>query len=263
MGSGMQRFRTVVAEQDSGDRRYDTVLFDLYGTLVDIRTDENDPDAWEALRDFLDETGAHYDNADQLRDRFMGARALSSVVPAGRDPAFYEPDLLPTYRAMFSLRGMRVGERLSRKAAWVFRQASTRLIWLYPGALDMLKLLRSRGLRIILLSNAQSCYTRPELAMLGLADVFDDILISSEERVRKPGKEFFARALDRAGTTADRTVMVGNDEDNDILGARHAGIDGVYLRTGISPYSDPMESQAAVLSLKGADYEGLANFLLV
>ena len=38
MGSGMQRFRTVVAEQDSGDRRYDTVLFDLYGTLVDIRT---------------------------------------------------------------------------------------------------------------------------------------------------------------------------------------------------------------------------------
>ena len=93
--------------------------------------------------------------------------------------------------------------------------------------------------------------------------VFDDILISSEEHVRKPGKEFFARALDRAGTTADRTVMVGNDEDNDILGARHAGIDGVYLRTGISPYSDPMESQAAVLSLKGADYEGLANFLLV
>lgn len=261
MGSGMQRFRTVVAEQDSGDRRYDTVLFDLYGTLVDIRTDENDPDAWEALRDFLDETGAHYDNADQLRDRFMGARALSSVVPAGRDPAFYEPDLLPTYRAMFSLRGMRVGERLSRKAAWVFRQASTRLIWLYPGALDMLKLLRSRGLRIILLSNAQSCYTRPELAMLGLADVFDDILISSEEHVRKPGAEFFTRALSRAGTTADRTVMVGNAEDNDILGARNVGIDGVYLRTGISPYSDPMESDAAVLSLKGADYEGLADFL--
>ena len=141
MGSGMQRFRTVVAEQDSGDRRYDTVLFDLYGTLVDIRTDEDDPEAWETLRDFLDEAGAHYDSADQLRGRFMGARALSSAVPVGHDPAFYEPDLLPTYRAMFSLRGMRVGERLSRKAAWVFRQASTHLIWLYPGALDMLKLL--------------------------------------------------------------------------------------------------------------------------
>lgn len=166
MGSGMQRFRTVVAEQDSGDRRYDTVLFDLYGTLVDIRTDEDDPEAWETLRDFLDEAGAHYDSADQLRDRFMGARALSSAVPVGHDPAFYEPDLLPTYRAMFSLRGMRVGERLSRKAAWVFRHASTRLIWLYPGALDMLKLLKGRGLRVVLLSNAQSCYTRPELTML-------------------------------------------------------------------------------------------------
>ena len=92
MGSGMQRFRTVVAEQDSGDRRYDTVLFDLYGTLVDIRTDEDDPEAWETLRDFLDEAGAHYDSADQLRDRFMGARALSSAVRVGHDPAFYEPN---------------------------------------------------------------------------------------------------------------------------------------------------------------------------
>lgn len=262
MGSAIQRFRTVVAEQDSGAHRYDAVLFDLYGTLVDIRTDEDSPDAWEELCDFLDEAGAHYDNADQLRDRFMGARALSSIVPTGYDPKYYEPDLLPAYRAMFSLRGMRVGERLSRKAAWVFRQASTRLIWLYPGALDLLNLLKRHGLRIILLSNAQSCYTRPELAMLNLNDVFDDILISSEERVRKPGKEFFARALERAGVAADRAVMVGNDEACDIIGARNAGIDGVYLRTGISPYSDPMESQTAVLSLKGADYEGLANFLL-
>ena len=42
-GFGHATVRTVVAEQDSGDRRYDTVLFDLYGTLVDIRTDEEGP----------------------------------------------------------------------------------------------------------------------------------------------------------------------------------------------------------------------------
>ena len=262
MDSGMQRFRTVATAHDTGARRYDVVLFDLYGTLVDIRTDEESIDAWEQLRDFLDDAGAHYDNADQLRDRFTGAKALCSVVPPGYDAEFYEPDLLPAYRAMFSLRGMRVGERMSRKAAWVFRQASTRLIWLYPGAIDMLRLLKRQGVRIVLLSNAQSCYTRPELTMLGLDDVFDDVLISSEEHVRKPGREFFAHALTRQGVTPDRAVMVGNDENCDILGARSAGIDGIYLRTGISPYTDPMESSAAVLSLKGADYEGLVRFLL-
>ena len=126
----------------------------------------------------------------------------------------------------------------------------------------MLRLLKRQGVRIVLLSNAQSCYTRPELTVLGLDDVFDDVLISSEEHVRKPGREFFAHALARQGVTPDRAVMVGNDEDCDILGARSAGIDGIYLRTGISPYTDPMESSAAVLSLKGADYEGLVRFLL-
>lgn len=262
MGSDVRRFRTVVADQDSGNHRYDMVLFDLYGTLVDIRTDEESIDAWKQLRDFLDDAGAHYDNADQLRDRFMGAKALCSAVPPGYDAEFYEPDLLPAYRAMFSLRGMRVGERMSRKAAWVFRQASTRLIWLYPGAVDMLRLLKRQGMRIVLLTNAQSCYTRPELTALGLDDVFDDVLISSEEHVKKPGSEFFTHALARQDITPDKAVMVGNDEARDIIGARNAGIDGIYLRTGISPYTDPMESSAAVLSLKGADYEGLCDFLL-
>lgn len=262
MRSSMQRFHAAISEQDSGSKRYRAVFFDMYGTLVDIRTDEEAPDAWEQLRSFLDESGAHYDNAAQLRDRFMGASALATAVPAGYDPRFYEPDLLPAYRAMFSLRGMRVGERLSRRAAWVFRQASTRLIWLYPGAIDMLQLLHKQGLRLVLLTNAQSCYTRPELTLLGLDTMFDDILISSEEHVRKPGTEFFNRALQREGISPDQAVMVGNDETCDIIGARNAGIDGVYLRTGISPETDPMESDEAVLSLKGADYEGLVRFLL-
>ena len=38
-------------------RRYDTVCFDLYGTLVDIRTDEYDKAAWEKLRAFLNDSG--------------------------------------------------------------------------------------------------------------------------------------------------------------------------------------------------------------
>lgn len=264
MGLGMHRILTAAARRESGGtrRRYDVVLFDLYGTLVDIRTDEESEAAWEALRRFLDEAGAHYDDAIQLRDRFMGARALATAVPGNRDQEWFEPDLLPVYRAMFSLRGMRAGERLSREAAWVFRHASTSMIWLYPGALDMIKALKQAGMRVVLLSNAQSCYTRPELQMLGLDAVLDRIMISSEEGVRKPGVELFQRALDREEVSPDRVVMVGNEEHCDILGAKSAGIDGIYMRTGISPVNDPMECDSAVLSLKGADYEGLVSYLL-
>ena len=52
------------------------------------------------------------------------------------------------------------------------------------------------------------------------------------------------------------------DEQNDIVGARTAGIDGVYFRTEISPADDPETSSYAVRSFTGADYEGLLDYVL-
>ena len=113
-----------------------------------------------------------------------------------------------------------------------------------------------------LLSNAQSCYARAELEMTGLAGVLDDVIISSEEKIRKPARDLYMLALDREFVTAKHALMVGNDEQNDIVGARTAGIDGAYFRTEISPANDPAASEHAVCSFTGADYDGLLKFVL-
>lgn len=113
-----------------------------------------------------------------------------------------------------------------------------------------------------LLSNAQSYYARAELEMTGLAGVLDDVIISSEEKIRKPARDLYMLALDREFVTAKHALMVGNDEQNDIVGARTAGIDGVYFRTEISPADDPETSSYAVRSFTGADYEGLLDYVL-
>ena len=104
-----------------------------------------------------------------------------------------------------------------------------------------------------LLSNAQSCYARAELEMTGLAGVLDDVIISSEEKIRKPARDLYMLALDREFVTAKHALMVG---------ARTAGIDGVYFRTEISPADDPETSSYAVRSFTGADYEGLLDYVL-
>lgn len=150
---------------------------------------------------------------------------------------------------------------MARALAWTFRQASTSMLRLYPGALELLARLRSVGLRVVLVSNAQSCYTRPELAMLGLEYAFDRIVISSEIGVRKPSPAIFRRAAQAEGVAPCRVLMVGNDERSDIMGAAGAGIDGVYMRTEISPTGDPQTSQHAVRSLTGPDYAGLLGYL--
>ena len=50
--------------------KYEVVFFDLYGTLIDIRTDEQCDAAWQALYDTACELGAQYDSVEALRERF-------------------------------------------------------------------------------------------------------------------------------------------------------------------------------------------------
>lgn len=48
----------------------------------------------------------------------------------------------------------------------------------------------------------------------------------------KPSATYFASALATLGTSAERTAMVGDDLENDVLGAQAAGLTGVLVRTG-------------------------------
>ncbi len=50
--------------------------------------------------------------------------------------------------------------------------------------------------------------------------------------IGKPAAAFFEAALTELGTAADETVMIGDDLDNDVLGAQALGITGCLVRTG-------------------------------
>ena len=126
----------------------------------------------------------------------------------------------------------------------------------------MIERMRDASIRVVLLCNGQSCYVRPELELTGLSEVFDDVIISNEEGVRKPARELYMLALDRELMTAGNALMVGNDEEGDIVGAKNAGIDGMYFRTEISPSSDPEAFTEVVRSFSGPDCDGLPDFVL-
>lgn len=234
---------------------YTTVFFDLYGTLIDIHTEEDPDAAWTALRAALYQNGADYATNTQLRNEFRrwyGARQRDAyaygMVRAGL------PARLPR-----SARGM-LGRRQSGPCAegGVGVPACRHDSSACAGVFDMLTQLRSAGLRVALVSNAQSCYTRPELELTGLGDVFDEVVISSDEGVRKPSAELFRSALVRMNVEPEHVVMVGNDPRNDIDGARMANIDGIYLHTDNHTSA---QCDTAVCSLEGSDYAGVLAYI--
>jgi len=55
---------------------------------------------------------------------------------------------------------------------------------------------------------------------------------TTAEVVGKPAPAFFHAALSHLGTSAAHTLMVGDDIENDVLGAQRQGLTGVLVRTG-------------------------------
>ena len=175
---------------------YTDLIFDLYGTLVDIHTDET-PEVWAKTALYFGYYGAHY-TVEELQTAFE-AELRSRKAVAGQSYECF-PDI-PFHEIMtdlFRAKGIcDNADALGIHAAQLFRICSTEYIRLYPHVLESLQLLRQKGCRLWLLSNAQEVFTRFELNHLGLTDAFDAIYISSQFGYRKPDVRFF-RALWRS-----------------------------------------------------------------
>lgn len=217
---------------------YQNYIFDLYGTLVDVHTDESRPEFWDKIADRYQAKGAHW-IAGELRVAYGEACRRETLTAARRLPpeqqALAEPELRNVFRDLYRQKGVSPDDTLLDREAWEFRRLSTEKLRLFPGAKELLIGLKERGSKIYLLTNAQACFTRKELDILGLQELFDGIVISSEEGAKKPSPLFFRRCMGRYGLEPARTVMVGNDHLADCAGAWALGMDSRYIFTEQSP----------------------------
>lgn len=210
---------------------YQNYIFDFYGTLADIRTNEEDPRLWGKMSEIYSALGAGY-HPWELKTAFRALERREAARIGGEDP---EPDLTGVFAALYREKGAPCDACQARMTAVTFRALSREFLRVYEGVEDFLKELKRRGRGIYLLSNAQTDFTRPEIAMLGLEPYFDGIFISSEQGCKKPSPLFFERLMERYGLKASECLMIGNDEGADIAGARHVGMDSLYIHTDISP----------------------------
>jgi putative hydrolase of the HAD superfamily len=97
-----------------------------------------------------------------------------------------------------------------------------------PGALERW---RAAGLRLVVASN-WDISLHAVLRETGLRERLDAVATSAEVGASKPSGELFAAALALAGVSAGEAIHVGDSFDEDVEGARAAGIEAVWLRRG-------------------------------
>ncbi len=224
-------------------KRYRNYVFDLYGTLVDIHTDEGKPSFWKALGSYFAGKGAKYQPRElqeqylagvhrkeaELKDRLDHAR--------GADVHESHPEipLEEVFEELYLAKGVKPDEKLIYDTAITFRKLSTTHLRAYAGCAELIEALRNSGAKVYLLSNAQHIFTEWEMRTLGIWDLFDGIYISSDHSCRKPDPRFFRALMEEYGLKPSECLMIGNDPANDIAGAAAVGMDTCYIHSALSP----------------------------
>ena len=230
-------------------KKYDNFVFDLYGTLIDIHTDEYADETWKKFVSYLDSQNVKHPTIEVLREDFF---SLDKTYRQRCTQYEYpEIDILDVYEELLIRYGNQVqrgvsnkrdeniiGEDQLERLSYAFRESSREYMQLFTGVEEFFRCLKTNDKKIFLLSNAQASYTEPEIKSLGLDKWFDDIRISSKEGCMKPDRSFYDVLIERNCLDRRKTVMFGDSYENDYLGAKEADIAGVWLNGKIGTDSE-------------------------
>jgi len=121
---------------------------------------------------------------------------------------------------------------------------------LFPGALDTLRWLQERGLKVGAVTDR--AYGGPrflaELEEYGVEPYLQVVTISSNVGYVKPHPKIFQHALDALEVRAEETVMVGDSLRCDVAGAKGMGMVAVWKRP---PLDEPTEVGADKVDVEG------------
>jgi putative hydrolase of the HAD superfamily len=211
---------------------YKNYIFDLYGTLIDIHTNESKKYLWEKMASFYSFHGADYKPLELKKEYNKLCEQEEKKLS---DIDFPEIEISYVFQQLYQKRSVEADIELAIQTGEIFRILSTQYIRLYDGVIELLEELKKVGKRIFLLSNAQRIFSEPEMKTLKIYDYFDGILFSSDHGCKKPSPLFYQAVLEQYYLDKKKSIMIGNDPIADIKGAYDLGLSSLYINSNLSP----------------------------
>src|ERR1035437_6686725 len=210
------------------------IVFDINGTLSDIRTDEWHDDGYRVLSNLLSYQGISLD-PNVVKYFYFQIMKEQRAAHGDRYPEF---DAIGIFREIVTQHSTDFTralpaeklEQLPKLLAETHRAASRFRLQLYPGVEDTIWQLHPKY-HLAIVSDGQTAYAIPELHAVGLSDHFDPIIISGHYGYRKPDERLFMAALTAMKMKPSEVLFVGNDMYRDVYGAQKLGMKTVFFKS--------------------------------
>ena len=228
--------------------RYDTILFDADGTLLDFHRSE-----YEALSDAMDQIGMPYDDEviatysrinDGLWKQLERGEILKQDLFYRRFELFFE-----SYGFVWDAHDMakRYMHALSTKGH------------LLEGAKELCEALYGK-VRMYIVTNGVDFIQKGRFAVCGISSYFEERFISDDIGFEKPRVEYFEAVAKRISDFCpERTLIVGDSLSSDIQGGINFGIDTCWY----NPRGKEIpESMAGKITYVAKDFEQIRRLIL-
>lgn len=139
-------------------------------------------------------------------------------------------DELRWKRMWHTLLDFRIGdEQLAKELSSAFLAHLPHRNILFPHTHELLGYLREKGYSLHLITNGFEEVQQAKLKNAGIARYFGEVITSESSNSLKPQKEIFEFAFRKTGARPETSIMLGDHLEADIMGAKNAGMDQVFV----------------------------------
>jgi len=126
-----------------------------------------------------------------------------------------------------------------------YRRAREANLMVYPNVNRTLMALAKRGIKLAVVSDAPSREAWMRIYYLNLYHFFDVVVTFDDSGERKPSSKPFELALSGMDIKAEKTIMIGDWPERDVVGAQQIG-----MKTAFAQYGDTFGTKVS-----GADWD--------
>ena len=227
-------------------KKYTTIFFDLDRTLWDFEA--NAAKAFEAMFEQLELHKYGIPNYIDFYEKYAyHNKILWDLYNRGE----MKKEVLKAMRFRLALADYNVSnDLLAVYLSDAYLDNSLKFNVLFPGAKEILIYLHDK-FKLGIITNGFEEIQHEKLRISGLGKYFNAIITSEEAEYKKPDSRIFQYALRKIKSSAEESIMVGDDEKIDLEGAKKVGISQIFFNPEkkLAEYESTYEIQS-LLELK-------------